>query len=1366
VCLLVLFGAALPSEAVQIHVDRNVTAHDQLLHSDRAAAEGKVAQAGAVLADLLERHAADLVLAEPGLYVPVASAARRSVSRWPAAAVQQLVRMLEALAAEQFESIAETPDIVVASRFAARYFLTSAGAEAAERTARLAIEAGQIDLARFWLAELLQFHPERQRHASTWRRLQSACLRLSGREGPGSTAVQAVPGSSTIAASGSSASKPAAAESPADVPAGLKGLFAPRIWQADLGDLDHLAILWQADLAGERGQPMPSRSHRPPWQPVPVFAAELDAVLVQWQGACWAFDRSTGSLLWRYRPLPVRQAMRAGLSGPTAPRRPAAAKGNVYLVTDVPLPQAQPGPLQAAEALVCLDGRTGKPLWIRTAGNLSDRTVPAMLDGTPIVVGERVLLAARTLRTGGYHDIDLLGIDAETGRLVARRRLFATARGGYVPPERIAPIRLVARGGIVYVICAAGAAAAVDANSLEPLWIRVLSEESSAAEPDLPEPQGDQAIKPLWAGEPLLLDDSLIVPTEGGLHVLNAFDGRSIGHAALEGNVIALAADQPPAKQIMAIASKTAHVFDVQEVSVARKIGPGELASGVGGMCPLGGGRFLISQPDRLVLAQTDGSMRACRIEALPAGIPAVQEDRVYVASAGTLLCLGDAQKALARLKANMEASDRPMLAVRLAELALRIGKTALAVKALQEAVERAGGYENVVGTETGNRLFKTCITFGTDFTRRAGAQSLQVADRLLQIAQMCASGPDQHIRGRAALAQLRLAQGKPAEAVAAWQSLITDASLRAHAMPAELAAGKEAIPAGRWAGTRITEAIRRYGREIYGAFDRRAADLLEAGARLGDRGRLEKLLRNYPNSRYKSAAQLGIGKIELDGGRPEAALAPLRQAALQAEPGSSVQLQAMLHLAEAYDRLGSAEAAATWIGRLAKTAPAFEFDFAGKRWTAGAYADYLASRLQEPAQRIYSLHPPVRPAYCRKFQDSVGLIRCRALPQAGGLDDAALVWSAGSLQAVQSRTGDPLWAQPVRFRTRPLWLYGQKERLILADRYRVTAIEPATGKTLWQWARSSKDPDAPDVDPESLPTISAARYATGRIFVITADGQAACLEAAAGDVIWQRSLVPAYGGRLVASADLLAYRCTLDGKVAYAILDAGTGRTIRVWQAPGDVPAESVQLLPAATLMLLSTKTVQAVDAYTGTSFWRLAAAYRFRPAATLHEATALYAADGIATINKIDTISGATLWRSRLPRGLGSAVRTFRTTGRTWLVAERGAAVWEDATGRLLGTAALPPGLPRRSAIRDARPCSAGVLCLATAPGPRPPKAASASLLLFSYRDDRVSVSRIATIDLPAGTVSDWDLRDEAVLITSGDTLLGVLGQQTKPK
>ncbi|MEM1107119.1 MAG: PQQ-binding-like beta-propeller repeat protein [Planctomycetota bacterium] len=214
---------------------------------------------------------------------------------------------------------------------------------------------------------------------------------------------------------------------------------------------------------------------------LPVSAGPL--LLLNDNDRVYAIDRISGRARWGYQYSPTQ----TNASGRTAllpgrvlqDRRKVLVRGQqVFAVLGFSVPwQGRNRQLQTAPTqLISLDRETGQELWAVTPGELDANLDRAAFHGTPLALGNLIIVMARRSQASSFQDSYLFAVDAATGELRWRRHLASTAGSN----DRNAPppvSSMSLEGEIIYFCDNLGAAAAVDGRSGSVYWVRQLIDE-------------------------------------------------------------------------------------------------------------------------------------------------------------------------------------------------------------------------------------------------------------------------------------------------------------------------------------------------------------------------------------------------------------------------------------------------------------------------------------------------------------------------------------------------------------------------------------------------------------------------------------------------------------------------------------------------------------------------------------------------------------------------------------------------------------------------------------------------------------------------------------------------------------------------
>lgn len=570
--------------------------------------------------------------------------------------------------------------------------------------------------------------------------------------------------------------------------------------------------------------------------------------------------------------------------------------------------------------VVRLDRETGRVVWESMPSHWAEafadyRTVE--LSGSPVVVGERVFVAARGSKGNQFSDAFVVCLDYETGRLIWATFVASAASSMQVWMDGSAGsstvTHLAAEGGRVFFQSNLGAVAALDAVSGRPEWIVTYMRSSGADRTGwnrgLRMSMQAGAARP-WAYNPPIVHGGLVfsLPTDSReLLVLNAADGkvvRRLEMAEFDRAEVLIHADGQ-----RAVVASDSSVF---ALDWRRYRGPGvfagddevvlwrsELAGSV-----LRGRPFLTrtalfvpTQTRMLVFDPVGGKAMAAmpdygrRWEGVEGqGHIVAAGEHLVVAGMGRVEVYTDV--ALAEVRYRNEVAQRPRSArprLRWAEVLFNAGRIDEAVVLMEEAARWAAEGDDDAVPEAGQgapspadlrtRLYATALAMADSLTRappasgdKPAASALEQASRLYRLSRSAAQTPGEQVESRRRLAATLARLGDAEAAVALWQEVLAEPALR-DAMVQEEATGF-ATPAGRLARREVSELRRRFP-ESYQRFEREALRGLESASAAGE---LVELSRRYPNATAAPEAMLRAAELLEVQGEPRAAERVLRE--------------------------------------------------------------------------------------------------------------------------------------------------------------------------------------------------------------------------------------------------------------------------------------------------------------------------------------------------------------------------------------------------------------------------------------------------------------------------------------------------------
>jgi outer membrane protein assembly factor BamB len=176
--------------------------------------------------------------------------------------------------------------------------------------------------------------------------------------------------------------------------------------------------------------------------------------------------------------------------------------------------------------------------------------------------------------------------------------------------------------------------------------------------------------------------------------------------------------------------------------------------------------------------------------------------------------------------------------------------------------------------------------------------------------------------------------------------------------------------------------------------------------------------------------------------------------------------------------------------------------------------------------------------------------------------------------------------------------IYGAGRIYVFArhqDQETIRAIEPATGKVLWQQAYGAPYEMSPPAVPHGKGPKSTPIFWNGKLYTFGINGMLACWDAATGKPIWKHDFktTPAFGGAMspmVYSGSLIVHGGT-DNNGALTAFEANTGKIQWTWKDDGPAYSSPVIADVEGTPQLItqSQKNLIAVNARTGQLIWKV---------------------------------------------------------------------------------------------------------------------------------------------------------------------------------
>lgn len=969
--VLALAGGVAAQQLNPVYTDDSTSAKETLVRAGQIAAAGNVAEAVREMQRLLDEQPDRLVEAEPDLFVSVRS--RVHAALLADAAMLEQYRSAETARAQRTLDAGEFWS-VERSRL-----LTEPGLEAALRVAQSELESARFHAALSTLAQL-ERHPDLKGPgaaraaalARTLTRYLPAAEALA-RRWWAMSAQGAWPEADPFPAPPCLALDQRGFVNPA-APIRPEGLPSEPLWSARIEPQDMPLEPGEAAMRIEQREELGGGL----W----VFPTAVgDTIYVNDGVFVAARDRFTLQTRWSVRPVSEE-----GSPDPWAPRRANVATRMVEDSCTVTVQchtviaamgLAHSGDREGEPGLFALDARTGRVVWSALLPRLDPQLEGAVVRGPAMIDGDTVIVAARRSSQGrrivGAY---LVGLSLNDGSLRWVRQLGSA---GAIPwggrgDQRVNSAPLL-DAGVVYCVDNIGIIAAIEAATGRPVWVR------RAPTPAMGGGIVTEASAPWHWTMPIADGDSVVLlsPDRTELLRLDRATGRTLARrpaSEIGGPSYLLRVGE----RLVTVGPDGIYAVSLAELATAR---PTRVVPMRGNFLR---GRVVVAG-DKLLAPVADGVAELDPAD--PSPDPVIRkldrignvlplESQLLVVDSSNLHSYLTYPVAQRLLQNRMDASPGdPEPAVTFADLAYRSGhpdQVPPAADRALAAIERAPTSDVM---RTARRRLFTVLRTMTDASQerpeppavepvvRPGARpprpvrELPVLETrwltpIVERLGRAAETPDERVSYLMALGRLHDADGRPAMAAEAYQTVLGDPVLSAATWQGATAEVRAEIEATR----RVRQLILDRGPGAYALFEAQAAAEISALGSGAAAPALERLARRFPAAVAAAQAWARIADAEEAAGRDQGALGALREAlvivetahAAGAEMDPALFGEVAGRLATKLQRVEQFFAAAQLLTRLRAQYPALAITDRGSAIDAAEMSRDLLARL--PGQR------------------------------------------------------------------------------------------------------------------------------------------------------------------------------------------------------------------------------------------------------------------------------------------------------------------------------------------------------------------------------------------------------------------------------
>jgi outer membrane protein assembly factor BamB/tetratricopeptide (TPR) repeat protein len=583
------------------------------------------------------------------------------------------------------------------------------------------------------------------------------------------------------------------------------------------------------------------------------------------------------------------------------------------------------GGAQAGEVrLVSLDRTTGKENWVVALQGMElpkdlpddqQKSIRSLqMNGAPLVVGDSVLVAARSFKQQQFEDCWVLCFNLTTGKYRWSSYVASSSNVGVPWGMQTGSFETAAHlayaNGRVYVMSNLGALAALDAYSGMIVWLDIYERGASPFDPNQmfnggaggPGMMG-QITKP-WVYNPVIVKDGQVfaLPTEGRhLYVYDANTGAEVKRVRRSdyGNtelLLAVLGDRMVIAGEKKIFCVNWRRYDMDKSEDAVEWRSAELPEGLRGRPFVTNDYVFVTDANRLYMMDTKfGRIRATYPKDVGKGWDEKEEGpgnvlvtADHVVIAGPTHVYGFTDLGLARARQDKAVAAAPADAaprLRYAEILFAAGEPEAAIGKLDEAAKLLGGPGAAMrhGADR-DWLFNMALGFaqklaGADRDDAAPPAEPQrkLAASMYDRAATAASAAQQQVHYRLSRARFAEATKDATSAVKLYQEILSEPELRPVPLLDETSGGP--TQASAVAEDAIAALVKRVGPAVYEPFEQAAAKQL-ADAQTVRPPKPEQLLavaQVYPNAKVAAQALLAAADAFETAGNPRRAVGVLR---------------------------------------------------------------------------------------------------------------------------------------------------------------------------------------------------------------------------------------------------------------------------------------------------------------------------------------------------------------------------------------------------------------------------------------------------------------------------------------------------------
>ncbi len=1305
-------GGFGPVAGRDVYLNDSFEATDALHEATKLARNENWAKAAELLQQTADRFGGRLVRVSEGLYVGIRQHINGVISGWPAEGLGAYRSLYEQQAEAGIAAVRSQRDVHELLALADRYYCTRVVGRMIDTIGQLAIESGDLGLARHLYRRALDLHPDAQAHAAQWRATIILIEAMRGDDPEDRRAlVQDTPiderddyaeleTSQKIRWMGKDRALKDVVTEVREGFGAVREPVSPLEWPIFGGNaernrscstnVDELGLLWrfpfvarsemESDSGGFGSRITSTDDGARALIVQPVVSGGL--ILLQRHRTIVAVHRNTGEMAWRYHP-DEDTDQRIDFLEDRAPGWDAVTvhEGRVYasLPGDA-IPYFSYGSSRLPHELICLELGTGRPIWRVDQHAFEDRFAEVHFDSTPIVRNGRLYILGRRRRSFGFEDCYLYRFSAADGALEHRTHLGSASTGSFGSRPATKAVAAM-HADTLYVCTNLGTIAAIYAHTGAVRWLRLYERTH-----ETPGDTGGRFTSELdpWRFNPVIWSRGRVIalPTDSaGVLVLSAHDGRILRSIPLDrfGKIEALLGARG---DLICGAGLEVACYDLAADRL-RWSQPLAQDGGVFGRGIWVDDLLLVSTPQRLsTFAVSDG--RRGQIDLVgPASAPVVSDpcnggnllatpNQLLVAGGDALCSFVRKTQILGVLRRRMAAAPRdPLPALELAEVTLRAGEEVEALVALDEADRRVVAGGESIDQSLHERFFKDILTFAMVLGGRS-TPATPVLDKLLTLASRYAPDEAGHLQYRLRFAKLFRRHKQPDRALSLYHQILRDRSLRELPVDPESASSSRASVLAR---DRIADLVNDHGRKIYEPYEAEARRWLSGARASADEEILGQIVEQYPNSRAAPLALTVHAELLAKSGRTHQAVRRWTKV-YQRYPKEVDRATLLRRIADAYESAGNREQAYRWLTKAAREHPGVLIEHRGRKVS---FLEYRG-RLTEVRDRVEPgrprLSPPLGPVLSRTFNGPAALLAPEFGDNPAHRWTTCYVYTPDGIHAIDPRTGADRWRVPAKVRMAAELLINLSDIAVFATPFELIALDTETGKRRWSQGHYPPHLDDHQADWEDAATFRTHALKGDRLISARGDGQISCVSLRTGEPLWSATHSPVPWGKLAPADSWIAYYAVRQGRALLCRIDLATGTWLDAILTDQTRPVDDLLVTLDEQLILVTSQSITSYDVESRAIRWHTPISGHLRRASLLLDVEAIYFSPAGRELAKVAVQDGRQLWLTEDLIQHGDGDLLVRRQGDNLLVTTQSSvAAVDPVTGLLLWRGTTPP-------------------------------------------------------------------------------------------